>query len=39
MRELGYVEGRDYLAEERYADGDFARVPALVNDLARLKRT
>jgi ABC-type uncharacterized transport system substrate-binding protein len=37
MREFGYVEGRDYAFESRYADGDFARVPMLAEELARLK--
>ena len=27
MRELGYVDGRDYVFEDRYADGDFTRLP------------
>ena len=36
MRELGYVEGRDYAIEERYADGDFAPLPRLAQELVRL---
>ena len=37
MRELGYVVGSDYVFDGRYADGDLARVPALVEELVRLK--
>jgi putative ABC transport system substrate-binding protein len=37
MRELGYVEGRDYTIEDRYADGDLARFPALVQELVQIK--
>jgi putative ABC transport system substrate-binding protein len=29
MRELGYVEGRDYGFEVRYAEGDVNRIPVL----------
>jgi putative ABC transport system substrate-binding protein len=37
MRDLGYVEGRDYAVEERYADGDMPRLPSLAEELVRLK--
>jgi ABC-type uncharacterized transport system substrate-binding protein len=37
LRELGYSEGRDYAFEERYADGDVARLPRLAEELVRLK--
>ena len=37
MQELGYVEGRDYAFEDRYADGDLARLPLLAAELVRLK--
>jgi len=37
MRELGYVEGRDYGFEVRYAEGDVSRTPTLVEELIRLK--
>jgi ABC-type uncharacterized transport system substrate-binding protein len=37
MRELGYVEGRDYVFEGRYADGNIARLPLLAEELVRLK--
>ena len=37
MRELGYVEGIDIDFEYRYADGDYARFPALAEELVRFK--
>src|SRR5258707_628914 len=37
MRELGYVEGRDYVIEERYAEGDVTRLPVLAEEMVRLK--
>src|SRR5258708_39848880 len=37
MREFGYVEGRDYGFEVRYAEGDQARNPLLAEELVRLK--
>jgi putative tryptophan/tyrosine transport system substrate-binding protein len=37
MRELGYVEGRDYAFEDRYADGDVTRLSLLAEVLVRLK--
>jgi len=37
MRELGYVEGKDYLIEWRFADGDYARLPELARELVGLK--
>jgi putative ABC transport system substrate-binding protein len=37
MQELGYVEGRNYVIEGRYADGDLARLPTLFQELIRLK--
>jgi putative tryptophan/tyrosine transport system substrate-binding protein len=36
MRELGYTEGKDYLIEWRFAEGDYTRLPALANDLVTL---
>jgi len=33
MRELGYLEGRDYGVEGRYADGDASRLPLLAEEL------
>ena len=37
LRDLGYVEGRDYVFEERYADGEAARLPLLADEMVRLK--
>ena len=37
MRELGYAEGRDYVIEQRSAQADLARLPALVAELLALK--
>jgi putative ABC transport system substrate-binding protein len=37
MRELGYVEGKDYLIEWRFAEGDYARLPDLASELIALK--
>jgi ABC-type uncharacterized transport system substrate-binding protein len=37
LQELGYVEGRDYDIEYRVADGDARRLPALANELIRLR--
>ena len=37
LRELGYVEGRSILLEPRWADGDYKRLPALAEELVRLK--
>lgn len=37
MEQRGYLEGRDYVLEARYADGDFARLPFLAKELLRLK--
>src|SRR6266566_7763795 len=37
LQELGYVEGRDYDIEYRYADGDVTRQPVLVDELIRHK--
>jgi putative tryptophan/tyrosine transport system substrate-binding protein len=34
MRELGYVEGKSYVIVARFADGDFTRLPKLVEELA-----
>ena len=33
----GYLEGRDYGFEGRYADGDASRLPLLAEELVRLK--
>ena len=37
LRELGYVEGRNVIIEERYAEGNLDRLPELVAELIRLK--
>lgn len=37
MRELGYVEGKDYSIEWRFANGDYARLPELANELVESK--
>jgi putative ABC transport system substrate-binding protein len=37
MRELGYVEGKDFVSEVHVADGDYERIPGLAADLVRLK--
>jgi putative ABC transport system substrate-binding protein len=37
MRELGYVEGRDFIADLRFADGNYERLPELAADLVRLE--
>ncbi len=37
MSDLGYIEGKNLLIESRSADGKTERLPALVNDLVRLK--
>jgi putative tryptophan/tyrosine transport system substrate-binding protein len=37
MRDLGYMEPRDYVFEDRYADGDMGRLPLLAQELVTLK--
>ena len=37
MEELGHREGRDVDVVYRYGDGDMGRLPALANELTRLK--
>src|SRR5690348_14548600 len=37
MRDFGYVEGRDYRLETRWGEGKLERMPALAEELARLK--
>jgi putative ABC transport system substrate-binding protein len=36
MAELGYVEGRNLAIEWRFADGDYARLPAFAAELVKL---
>ncbi len=33
LGELGYVEGKSYVLIPRFADGDFTRLPRLVDEL------
>ena len=37
MRELGYTAGKNFVFEERYADGDAERLPGLVAELLNSK--
>ena len=37
MRELGYVEGKTFVLELRYAEGRFERLPELARELVGLK--
>src|SRR5512134_1404135 len=37
LRELGYVEGKNIIVEPRWADGNYERLPALVQELLALK--
>src|SRR5262245_22158154 len=37
LQDLGYIERRDYEIEYRYANGDLTRLPALADELIRLK--
>jgi putative tryptophan/tyrosine transport system substrate-binding protein len=37
MRELGYLEGKDYISEWRSVEGKYERVPEIAAELARLK--
>ncbi len=37
LRELGYVEGKNIAFENRYAENQLDRLPALANELVRLK--
>src|SRR5580765_3568354 len=37
LRDLGYVEGKNIVIEYRYAEGNIDRLPALLDELMRLK--
>ena len=36
LRDLGYVEGKNFVIEDRWADGNYERLPALAEELVRL---
>ena len=35
MKKLGYVEGRDFMMEERWAEGNIDRLPGLMNQVLK----
>src|SRR5215813_8986979 len=37
LQELGYIEGKNIIIEYRYSDGRNERMPALAEELVRLK--
>jgi len=37
LRDLGYIEGKNILVEDRYAEGKADRIPSLVTELVHLK--
>src|SRR5579864_1081919 len=37
LRDLGYVEGRDFVLDERYADSQLDRLPQIVAELVALR--
>jgi len=37
LRELGYVEGKNFVIEYRYANGKLDRFPDLVAEMVRIK--
>jgi len=37
LRDLGYIEGRDYVLEERYAESQPDRLPGIISELLKLK--
>lgn len=37
LRELGYIEGKDFAIEPRFAEGRFDRLPEMARDLVRIK--
>ncbi len=37
LRELGWIEGKNILIEDRWAEGNYARIPELAADLVRVR--
>jgi putative tryptophan/tyrosine transport system substrate-binding protein len=37
MRETGHVEGKDFVIEGRFAEGQYQRIPGLAEELVRMK--
>ena len=37
LRDLGYIEGQNIVIEYRWAEGNYARFPALIGELIALK--
>jgi putative tryptophan/tyrosine transport system substrate-binding protein len=37
LRDLGYIEGKNIIIEQRYASGEYDKLPELVSDLLRYK--
>src|SRR5262245_18636280 len=37
LRELGWIDGQNIVIETRFADGEFDRLPALIDELLMLK--
>jgi ABC-type uncharacterized transport system substrate-binding protein len=37
LRDLGYVEGRDYVLEERYAESQPDRLPGIISELLKVQ--
>ncbi len=38
LREIGYAEGKNVVFEERWSDGDNARLPQLAGELVRAEK-
>ncbi len=37
LRELGYVEGKNMIIEDRWAEGNYERLPGLAAELVQMK--
>jgi len=37
LRELGYVEGKNIIIEDRWAEGQYERLPGLASELVQMK--